>query len=363
MIRSSLPSVRRRGPALLCCLSLALAHCLNADAATMCVQTGDIFGLQSALNTAAGNGEDDVIKLQAGQYAMPSGFLLDYEAATEHHNITVEGGYGPNFGDPCGLASTSPDATLTVLDGGLLRLRMNAGATGTVALKALTIANTTSADASHAPIEIIGGADAASDIAIENVAFTGNTGISNSAVYVVANQGALHVHNSLFASNTSFAGTNAIRLGTLQVSASACTEIIGSTFTDNASAPMSAVDLYANCLAFVANDIFWGNVGGDVSFAFPQMTWLVNSDLGDLSAAIGTQSANLLSVNPLFDSSFSLGDFSPLRNAGDTGGFFYVVGPYDVVGHERTIGARPDIGAYEIFDSIFAHDFDFQLPF
>ena len=81
---------------------------------------------------------------------------------------------------------------------------------------------------------------------------------------------------------------------------------------------------------------------------------------------LGTLAANLLSVDPLFKSaneSYALGDLSPLRDAGDLGGLFFVLDPYDLVGNVRTYGAKPDIGASEIQDVIFANGADFQLPF
>jgi hypothetical protein len=358
-------SVKTRSCFALACfglLSFAAVGCLDANAAIICVQAGDTAGLQTALATAAGNGEDDLIELQAGQYAMGTSFLLDYEALTEHHDVTIEGGYGPNFGDPCGLAPASADPTVTVLDGGLLRLKMNGGATGTIAIKALTVMGTVGTDQNHAPVEIFGGADASSNIAIDNMMVLGNVSTNNAAVYVFANQGTLKIHDSLFASNSSFAGVSPVHLGRLQANGSACAEIINTTFTNNMSSTIG-VDIVTQCPTIVANDIFWGNPGGDVFFEYASSSILGNDDFGNLAEAANTQSSNLLSVDPLFNADYSLRDLSPLRNLGDPGGFLFALGQYDVVGNPRIYGARPDIGAFEIQDVIFAHGFDFQPPF
>jgi hypothetical protein len=350
-------------------LSLASLGGVDLHAATMCIQAGDVVGLQSALATAAADGDDDIIKLQAGQYSMGLGFLLDYEAYTEHHDLTIEGGYGPNFGDPCGLPPSSPDPRSTVLDGGsvggMFRLKMNGGATGTFALKALTIANANSVSDTEPPVEIFGGADANSSVTIDNVVFANNFSGNNTAVYVFANQGALLAHNVLFVSNKTWASVSPIRLGSLQVSGSFCGEVINSTFTDNVAilASLPAVNIDAQCSTIVANDIFWGNPNGDVSFSNPQSSFLISDDFGDLSGTANTQATNILSVDPFFVAGYAIHDLSPLRNLGAPGGFVFTPGQYDVIGNPRVYGAYPDIGAYEIQDVIFAHGFDFQPPF
>lgn len=214
----------------------------------------------------------------------------------------------------------------------------------------------------HPPVEIFGGADAASNVVMNNVMFLGNVSLSNAAVYAFANQGALKVHDSLFALNGSSAGMNPIRLGRLQTGASACMEIINSTFSDNDSTA-EGVDVDAQCPTIVANDIFWRNLSGDLHLAFPQSGILGNVDLGDPTEAANANVSNIVSADPMFEPDYSLHDLSPLRNLGDPGGFLFALGQYDVIGNARTYGARPDIGAFEIQDVIFAHAFDFQPPF
>lgn len=113
-------------------VSVGILHPLDARAVAICVQAGDHVALQAALATAASDGDDDVIMLQAGDYVMPSSFLLDYEPSTEHHDLTIEGGFSAAGGNPC--SSRTTDARATVMDGGLLRLKMIGGATGSITL-------------------------------------------------------------------------------------------------------------------------------------------------------------------------------------------------------------------------------------
>jgi hypothetical protein len=334
--------------------------CLGAHAATICVQEGDTVGLQAALTTAAGNGQDDVIELQAGQYPIGGNVLFSYNPAGEHNDLTIEGGYFANAADPCGVHSPWPDATATVLDGGLFDLQMGSGtSTGSLTLRGLTIENTLSTSVSAPPIQIYGGNSQSSDITIENVWFAGNVSTGNTAIEISASQGALQIHDSLFTSNGSFAGAP-IRLEVAQPTGSGYVAVINSTFTDNAG---GRITISAQYPTIAANDIFWGNGSSDVYFVYPQSTFLANSDFGNLDDANGTQAGNLLSVDPLFRPNFALSDFSPLRDAGDPGGFLFVLGQYDLVGNLRTYGAKPDMGAYENTQALFASGFDFQLPF
>lgn len=344
-------------------LLLTLAGSRWSSAATICVTAGDIVGLQSALATAAGNGEDDLIELQSGQYSMPASFLLGYDALTEAHDVTIEGGYDANFGNPCGVAPAFPDPRLTVLDGGLWSARLSSGG-GSFTMRGTTVQNTFGSNPNLAPVEITAAPNSTGNITLENAIFSGNGSTTKPAVYVFSDQGAVIIQNALFVSNVSFSGQSAVRFGSLRAGGSVCTSIVNTTFTANTTST-AGVDVSTQaCFALAANDIFWGNgAGGDVQFDNPNNTYLEYSDLGDLAEAQNTQSSNLLSVDPMFLPDYSLHDLSPLRNLGSPGGFVFTPGQYDVVGNPRTYGLYPDIGAYEIQDVIYAGGFDFKPPF
>ncbi len=59
---------------------------IPAHAATFCVNNAT--GLQKALTTAAGNGQDDTVKIEQGTYVGEFTYT-----STEEHGITIEGGY------------------------------------------------------------------------------------------------------------------------------------------------------------------------------------------------------------------------------------------------------------------------------
>jgi hypothetical protein len=339
-------------------LLLAAAGSRWSFAATFCVTAGDMSGLQSALATAAGNGEDDLIELQGGQYPMPASFLLEYNAITEHHDVTIEGGYGANIGDPCGTPPTFPDPRVTVLDGGLWRAHLAVGV-GSFTMRAVTVQNTFDIDPNHAPVEITAAPNSTGNITLENAIFSGNGSTTKPAIYLFSDQGAVLIQNALFDFNVSFSGQSAVRIGSLRAGGSICTSIVNATFTANTTST-AGIDVSTQmCFALAANDIFWGNgAGGDVQFDNPSNTYVEYSDLGDLAEAQNTQSSNLLSVDPLFLPDYSLHDLSPLRDKGSSGGFVFSPGSFDVVGNPRTYGTNPDIGAFEVQDVIFADGFD-----
>lgn len=337
-------------------LSLSASNTARATTTT-CISAGDIASLQSALSAAASNGDDDLIQLQSGDYAMPSGFVLDYPSA-EAHSLTIEGGYGPFFGNDCGLAPASPDARKTVLSRGLWRLHLAAGAPS-ITLRGLTLQNTSSADPTLAPIQVDADAMATGTIEIDNTILLGNSSVSTSAIYLSAGQGAISVQNSLLASNVSLAAINPVRFRSVR-NGSFCVSIVNSTFAGNVSAQPSVYILAPNCLTIAANDIFWGSATSDVVFSNPGGVYLASDDLSALGDANGTQAFDVTSVNPMFNADFSISDFSPLRDKGNAGGVGSVFspGPYDVTGGPRVFGALPDIGAFEINDVIFVDDFE-----
>jgi hypothetical protein len=74
----------------------------------------DSVGLQSALTTAAGNSEDDIIHVAAGTFVPPTIQGFSY-AGTDPHALTVDGGYVAFLGNPCGLHFEG--ANFTVIGG------------------------------------------------------------------------------------------------------------------------------------------------------------------------------------------------------------------------------------------------------
>lgn len=345
-----------RGGALAVLLSSLPFLAPDARAATVCISAGDIAGLQTALVDAANNNEDDLVELEVGEYPMPIGFGLSYDASSEVHSLTIQGGYAADFSGPCGSPPTVPDAALTVLDGGLFYIHM-AGA-GSFSLQGVTIQNAFSTDPTYSPVEIGGYINATGTFTIQHAMFLGNASTVKPAVYVFAADGGVLIQDSVFANNQSAsASESAVRVGSLSTGGSFCAVILSSTFADN-SAPMAAgLDVHTEmCTTIAANDIFWhGGGAGTVQFDVPQSTYLSNDDFDDLSeAANAAQASALLSLDPLFYPDYSLHDLSPLRDMG----LVFSLESFDVVGNPRVDGANPDIGAFETHDVIFADGFE-----
>jgi len=209
----------------------------------------------------------------------------------------------------------------------------------------------------------IGGIAASNgSIEIYNSVFAGNVSTTSVAVFLEAVGGSLLVQNSVFASNGSLGGYPSIELGVFQSSNTPCAEIVNTTFVHNTSAA-PAVELNSSCAAIVANSIFWANTPQDLQIDDVSATVLMRDDLSNLDEATGTQASGLISMDPMFNSDFSLKDLSPLREAGSDGVGFFSPGQYDVRGEQRVYGVHPDLGAFEIQDVISAYGFDFQLPF
>jgi hypothetical protein len=191
----------------------------------------------------------------------------------------------------------------------------------------------------------------------------GNSSLGSSAIYLSAGQGAISVQNSLLASNVTLAAINPIRFRSVR-NGSFCVSIVNSTFAGNVSAQPSVYVMNPSCLTIAANDIFWGSAASDVVFSNLAGTYLVSDDLSAPTDANGTQSFDVLSVNPMFNPDFSLQALSPLRDKGSLGGggvSIFSPGLFDVAGQTRIWPAGfPDIGAFENNDVIFITDF--ELP-
>ena len=89
-------------------LVLLVLLVVPAQAAQFCV--GDEAALQSALSTAQGNGENDIIKVVQGTYY--GNFTFNGAYNTEAYDIAILGGYAP------GCGSRVIDPSNTILDGG-----------------------------------------------------------------------------------------------------------------------------------------------------------------------------------------------------------------------------------------------------
>jgi hypothetical protein len=345
--------------------SVLLASSIDdaATAAETCVLAGDAPAFQAALDTAASNGQDDVIMLQAGDYDLTAAPTLSYLPGAEQHDLTIVGGYfaDPESGDPCG-GIQSLDARDTVIEGGKEILLAMPSGVGSITLSTFTIASMVS---SGKPVVIGAPAGATGDLTVDKMIFKQNGSSGDTAVSLEADSGALIVANSVFDQNISLASYNAVRIHNRRPDDSLCIEITQSTFARNATS-VPAVGLGGDglsepCAPLVIDSVFWGNSTGQLQVNWPAVGIFFNDDVGDLSELDGMDVSDTISVDPLFAANLSLSDMSPLRDAGLVSGLI-PNGTYDVTGSQRIYGSMPDIGAFEIQDVIFAHPFDWQLP-
>jgi hypothetical protein len=338
------------GPALLLLLG---AISMAAEAATFCIQAGDVVGMQTALATADSNGEDDLIELQAGTFLLPSNFQLYYSAG-EARALTIEGGYGEFFGNPCGLAPQFPDARQTVIQGGHI-VWIESDPLASITVKALTITETIETNQLAVPVQIGG----AGSVALYNTAFFGNVSFDNPAIYLSVGH-TLIIQNSLFAQNAAFANFSPIYIkSTLNAPDAICIEIIQSTFVENSTSAWAVTDVSTpSCRLVAANDIFWNPGSEDLHLWTPATAYLTNIDIKTVDDVANAQTSSIVSVSPSFKADFSLSDYSRLRNTGVIGVFAFSNGAYDTFGNPRIDGPYPDIGAFEIQDVIFADAFN-----
>jgi hypothetical protein len=336
------------------CLALGLAFiCPYVRAADICVLAGDYLGLQAALDTAASNNEDNLIMLQSGQYDIPGNVEI-HSTSAGPHDLIIAGGYTEFAGDACG-GIISNDARTTVLNGGKrFNLWLPVGP-GSMTLKTLTITGVFNASINEDAITVFGSANTMGSVRISNAIFAGNVSVGSSAISISSTNSVL-IENSLFYQNDTLSGLPSIQTVVNRPDNGFCVAIVQSTFTKNTSASPNIYIASNTCQTLLANDIFWGNPGGDLQFAAP--VHIENSDVTNLSDLNGTFASHVLSLDPLFNSDLSLSDFSPLRDFGVLGGFFFDNGDYDVGGSTRIYGSSPDVGAFEIEDVIFAHPFD-----
>jgi len=351
--RLSLAATPRLAALVACLLSFSGPR---AHAADFCVQAGDAPALQAALAQAAGDGEDDVIRLQAGDYDLPANFSLFYYPNTEQHHLALSGGFYPEGVDPCALRLAPFDARATVIHGGAIGLFLPEGV-GNIEVDSITFRDGVSTNQVPIPIIFSGAGGSVGAIHIKNSMFLANVSLSSAAVFVGALDGNVFIENSVFADNASTGGASPIQIGTSNTNG-VCLEILGSTFARNTSTAAGVRIDSQNCTAAITNSILWETPSStaSVDLVSPATSLQRNDDVFNVADTTGAQVIGLISRDPLFNQDLSLSDYSPLRDAGDD--YNGVDTDFDVTGAQRRYGAHVDIGAIEMLDVIFAHDFD-----
>lgn len=338
---------------------------LPASAATFCV--GDTAALESALQAAQANGEDDVIRIAPGTYT-PTGTRFQYSSA-ENHTLEIGGGFDTDAGlPPCSLQRHG--AQWTHLDGAgskvLLEVSMS-GSSGSVHVHDLTVENGASVDFSP-PLHIAGPAGWGGDVSLDNVLVRNNT-----TGFVIANigsEGIVSVRNSAFIDNVSIGGTGVI-LALLSNHAGSGTGVVleNVTVARNSVPPTSTragISIFtASASVAIVNSIVWNNGGTDLNLGQSGEAGLDHDDIGSLFGGGVAQSVvtSPFHVDPMFANAIDaqLNPDSPLRDVG-LDSISEDLGLYDVVGAPRTVFDLIDVGAYELQDGIFTDGFDAAVP-
>jgi hypothetical protein len=304
----------------------------TADAATVCVSTAN--GIQSALNIAAANGQDDVIAIVGGSYPLSTKLTFN---STEAHSLALVGGWNAGCTINTGMATT--------LNGQhAVQLLEASNSNGSIEVSLITFVAGTASNAIVYVSSNIGSA-----IVDRNI-FVGNRSLEDiGALTVYVGGGGVRVRENLVVANRGGL------LGGIFVSQeSGESYITGNTIVSNTSdAEGVGGGLFISGGHFtISNNIIWNNAGATGSdFSTQAAHSRFNNDIG--LVGIGAAPDQMIGeqyVDPQFASCgflcFELAWDSPLVDAGvdaPAAGQLSV----DLVGKPRKLGAHVDIGAYE----------------
>jgi hypothetical protein len=318
---------------------IALAGPATASAATFCADTAE--EIAAAMDAAKENGEDDEIRIVAGNYLLTETLRLG-NVETESFALAFSGRWNADCSEPsAGGASTLNG------DGERQLLALSLDAQTDISIRDLAFVNGFAAfNASGGVLDLVGGRD----LAIERVQVYGSLLENGEAPLHVDGGGpgsVLQLRNNLVFDNTAEAMTG-VHIESFQGAA----HITGNTITANESAipcPCSGLN-YAGTSAYtVSNNLVWGNEGGDV-FINPLNAVHLHNDIGQLTTGSnppGPGSSGDISIFPLFaGDGVHLLPASQLVNAGvaETPGG---IGELDGARGDRLVGAGVDIGALE----------------
>lgn len=323
----------------------------RATAATWCVGNGN--ELFQALLGASLNGEDDVIRLQAGTYrsGQPGGFAANLAGGA----LELSGGWSTG----CVLRRRGVRSTI---DGEYARpgLRLSGSLSQPRTVRIAHVAFIRGVDNEFGGLAVSATGVGDLSVEIEDCRFHDNTGVDiedtiGGGLYVNADE--VSVLGSVFTDNHSGSAGGAAGL--------VCFGALGA-FTNNTVVRNTArfgqptarggVILGGNCMWEVANNILWDNEGYDLAIGDDEAT-LRHNNLDDLLGTPTTSSGNI-SVDPQFVSAgiLRLQRSSPLIDAG-LNETFLGLPMFSHDGGIRIAGPRIDIGAYEL-DVLFANGFN-----
>ncbi len=357
---------------LICLTLLLLATSPAVRGATFCATSSS--ELQAALDSAASNGQADVIRVQTGTYSAPAGGFVFNAALVVDNDITLSGGWTPFFGNPCGQQS-APGAYDTKLNGNgssrVMSLLPSPNADVSVELLTFLGGNTESLPAgqSGAGLDVGTYLGYAGSITIERNIFMSNaSGDFAGGLGAGTDGGTLLVRNNLFIANSASCSNAAAALsydgpGTAHViNNTVAFNSVGEDCTGSSPAPTGGLTLFGSSPFLLVNNILWGNENSDLRLV--GSVRLVSNDYQSLTGTPAPGSGIDYHVDPKFRfSTFTdmhLGNDSPLIDLGivplPSAG--WQLSALDLDGITRVVGSSVDLGAYENADAIFNDGFD-----
>lgn len=363
---------KQRGPGIIIC-SLILLAALRIQAATFLVSSS--AELDTALNTARGNGQNDVITLISGIYYTDAGFM--YYGTNENYSLTIqctEGGAildGQKGTRVLAIKTSGGNAHivlsgLTIQNGWITNPDMGAGLmvwvhTANVTLTNMTIINNR-ASALYAQVDAAGmflKNDNTSSFLFQNNIFSNN--------YCKGIGGGIHINAGYgstinFIQNTFITNSANIQGGGVYVSmVNSTLNLDNNIFTQNLTGSGSGGGgLYAKALdaatvMSLRNSIIWGNqaengIGRDMYIedngAAVRISNCCYSNLSYQTGSGLVLSSNT-AANPLLTADLHLRAGSPCIDAGTN--LAWMTTGVDYAGQPRIFNGRVDMGPHEAF--------------
>jgi hypothetical protein len=330
--------------------------------ATFCATSAS--QLQAELTLAAGNDENDEIRVRIGTYDVSNVDLVYDPPPSANADLVISGGWASFFENLCGVQLTNP--WQTVLDGNdqgrILRMAVDDGQAD-IDVSQLVFMNGHVDPGGGAGLSITYGLDATGTVTVERNVFLLNTADQSSALSMQG--GSLQkVTNNLFLSNQG--GTRAVAYLTT-------TGLFGVSFTNNTVLSNTHTNTNQPTLsiaagrAFLANNNFWDNDGYDASLGSNGDRYAYNNNYEVLQLHGGEILDDNLSVEPEYEG--GLFNYTPVRSSPlvdggrEPGGSpLWYLTDIDLNASARLVGPHVDIGAFEN-DTIFADGFDPGGPF
>lgn len=314
-----------------------------------CVPPGNSQAFQTALTTAASNGDTDAILLPVGTYVAPGpGFVYD---SNEPYGLIVSGRWEDDCSDD--LADG-----VSVLDGLYNRtvLSIEAGQGASVVVTNLRFFRGDGLLNPGSGLSVVAdpGPNGEVHVALNEFIANGaeNTVAIAGGLAIQVLSGDIRVSNNLFVGNRGTVAGGAVIFSPVQASFAPMTS---NTFVHN---PGGGLYVSEGVFPVVSNSVFWANEGFDLRIPDDDALVFYN-DIGVLLGIPHDLSAGNLNIDPGFVGSdnFRLTPASPLVNAGRED-VSYGLTQLDLDDHARVQGGFVDIGAYELRERIFVDGFD-----